>query len=189
MSTDLTDSDIDVLERLKTLRQSKGLSMRKLAKKAGVTVSYISQVEAGRISPTLATLRKLLLAMDVDFGTFFTDDSPQNETYVFRRDSMRTVSDAGRRYVFLLPRRRDVKVEAVDEFIQPIDAPEFEALTSDIMGLVLQGDMVLEVSGEPKQILNAGDAFYVRAGVPLKGTSANPDLPVRVLTVYSPPRF
>ena len=179
----------DMRKRLKQLRESLGLSMRQLAKNAGVTVSYVSQVESGRISPTLPRLRNLLLAMNTDLGGFFAERASENEKTTFRRDSMQTISDEGRRYVFLLPRRPDMALEAVDEIIQPGDSPEFESLSSDIMGLVLEGTLALEIEDKGKEVLNSGDAFYVSAGKPLRGKSADPDRSVRILTVYSPPRY
>ena len=50
---------------LKSARTAAGLTMTALAQRAGVTQPFISQVEGGSISPSLATLYGLAQALDV----------------------------------------------------------------------------------------------------------------------------
>ena len=45
-------------EKLKSLRQSQGLSQRALAQLAGLTHGNLSHIEQGKISPSVATLEK-----------------------------------------------------------------------------------------------------------------------------------
>ncbi|HEY3417587.1 MAG TPA: helix-turn-helix domain-containing protein [Armatimonadota bacterium] len=190
----MTDANImadstEIGRRLRELRQRANLSIRQLAKRAGVVASYISGVEAGRISPTIATLRKLLLGLNTDLGAFFSEPLPSDEERAFRHAAMRTAEEARRSYTFILPRRPDIPFEMVDETIMPGDTPEFEILSSDIAGYVLHGDLLLEVEGEERQLLQTNDAFFVPAGRPVRGYSARDDHPVRLLSVYSPPRY
>ena len=51
---------------LQEARSLAGLSQRDLARRAGTSQSEISRIEQGRISPTLATLEKLLHAAGYD---------------------------------------------------------------------------------------------------------------------------
>lgn len=175
--------------QIKRLRQEKRLSMRQLSKLANVTVSYISELESDRVSPTIATLRKVLVALGTDLGSFFANSATRTEDYVVRREAMRSVEDATRRYVFLLPRRQDVQVEFVEECFQPGESPEFEVISSDLAGYVVEGNLVLELEGEEQQLLRAGDAFYAPAGRPVRGSSAHKTRPVKLITVYVPPRY
>lgn len=52
-------------KRLKELRAERGLTQAALAKRAGVTLSYIGRLEIGRHDPQLSTLRKLAKALKV----------------------------------------------------------------------------------------------------------------------------
>lgn len=51
---------------IRRLREAEGLTQETLAKKAGVTQSYIAQLESGlKKSPSLPTLKKLARALGV----------------------------------------------------------------------------------------------------------------------------
>ena len=74
---------VDIGERLKTLRQQKGLSQRELARKAGVTNSTISLIEQNRVSPSIASLKKVLDGLPLSLADFFTADVEKNRDQVF----------------------------------------------------------------------------------------------------------
>jgi len=155
--------------------------MRELSRRSGVAVSFVSRLEAGRASATLATLRKLLLALGTDIGPFFADHLPAPPGCVVRRRQMRVASDRGRQYTFLLPARPDVRLVMLDEELFAGERPAFETLPGDLAGYILQGSLLLEVKGEPPQVLEPGDAFYVPAGRPVRGRCCGGDS-VRLVT-------
>jgi len=51
--------------KLKTLRETKGMSQAVLAKKAGITREYVNKLEAGRYDPTVGVLQRLARALGV----------------------------------------------------------------------------------------------------------------------------
>ncbi len=51
--------------RLRALREKRGLSVRGLAKMAGVQFSTVHRIETGKMSPRLVTLTKLAKALGV----------------------------------------------------------------------------------------------------------------------------
>ena len=168
--------------KLRALRLRAHWSMRELARQAGVAVSYVSNLEAGRVSATLAGLRKLLVVLGSDIGPFFTLEQPAVEGWVFRRPQMQATSDAGRSYTFILPARADIRLTMLDEELFAGEPPEFETLDGDFAGYVLAGELVLEFAGEPPQILQAGDAFYAPALRPVRGR-CDAGKSVRLVTV------
>jgi transcriptional regulator with XRE-family HTH domain len=170
--------------RLRHLRQRCQLSMRGLAGKAGVTAGYISGVESGRISPTIATLRKMLNAMGADIGDFFSEQTATTSGQVFRRETMRAVRDRKRFYTMILPSRPDIRLLMLDEEFKPGERPAYEALAGDLAGYVIQGELALEIEGEKITRLRAGDAFYVPAHVRVRGrASRSGSGPARLVTV------
>ena len=58
----------DLAHRLKELRKAKGLTQAVLAKRAGVTLSYIGRLEIGRHDPQLSTLQKIAKALGVSLA-------------------------------------------------------------------------------------------------------------------------
>lgn len=175
--------DLHVEARLRSLRQRCHLSMRGLAEKAGVSVGYVSGVESGAISPTIATLRKLLLAMGTDIGTFFQEKAEAEPGPVFRREEMVFVNDGGRNYTLVLPQREDVESIILDEEFMPDEkSPVMETLPGDLAGYVIKGEVLLEVEGEEPQVLRTGDAYYVKAGRQVRGHAWG-DEPARLITV------
>ena len=167
--------------RLRDLRQRCRLSMRQLAHQAGVAPSYVSGVEAGRISPTLATLRKLLMALGTDLGAFFSKTETAPAGPIFRREAMHMVADGKRCYTLILPSRPDIRLLMMDEELKPGEHPQFETLTGDIAGYVLMGELFLEVQGEPAGTLRTGDAFYIPAWKKVRGRALR-QTPARLVT-------
>jgi transcriptional regulator with XRE-family HTH domain len=60
-------------DRLKTLRELKGLSQGDIHKRSGLMRSYISRVENGHTVPSIETLEKLARALEVPLYRLFFD--------------------------------------------------------------------------------------------------------------------
>jgi transcriptional regulator with XRE-family HTH domain len=63
-------------ERIRTLRNQRGLSQEQLALKADLTPSFIGQIERGLKSPTITSIEKIVNALDVKFEDVFNFDVP-----------------------------------------------------------------------------------------------------------------
>jgi transcriptional regulator with XRE-family HTH domain len=59
-------------ERIRKLRQERGVSQEQLALKAGITPSYLGQVERGQKSPTIDSIDKVARALQVSLEELFT---------------------------------------------------------------------------------------------------------------------
>ncbi|MBV4429538.1 helix-turn-helix domain-containing protein [Clostridium tyrobutyricum] len=57
-------------EKIKEERIKKGLKQYELAKKAGISNTYLSDLEVGRTAPSIKTLDKLSKALEVDIKIF-----------------------------------------------------------------------------------------------------------------------
>ncbi len=63
-----------VAKRIRTLRESRGLSLRALADSCNVSPSTLSQIEQGETSPSVATLEKLAHGLRVSVAAFFIEE-------------------------------------------------------------------------------------------------------------------
>lgn len=78
--------DGEVGPRLRQLREQKSMSARHVADLAGLTPAYLSRLENGRLSPTVATLARLVAAMGETMSTLFAEPSGVQVTVVRRAD-------------------------------------------------------------------------------------------------------
>ena len=58
-----------ISQKLRSLREDRGLTQEELANMAGLPQSHISRLEAGRHSPSMKTLQKLASALKVDVNS------------------------------------------------------------------------------------------------------------------------
>lgn len=56
---------------IKEIRKSRGMSIRELSKKSGISRTEISRIELEEVSPTLDTLLQLANALNVDIKNTF----------------------------------------------------------------------------------------------------------------------
>jgi len=70
---------LPLADRLKKTRESRRMTAARLAAAAGVSRSFISQLESGRTSASLATLTRLAAALDVPTGVLLLADEPVDD--------------------------------------------------------------------------------------------------------------
>lgn len=84
---------MDIGPRLRAARTSRKISVRALALRTGFSASFLSQVELGQSSPSLASLRRICDALDVDLPELLRDPKRKRISPVVRRaerDSLRS---------------------------------------------------------------------------------------------------
>lgn len=64
---------MNVGERIKDLRLKKGITVNKLANLAGVSQSYLRDIELGKKQPTIEYLAYICSALDITLEAFFAD--------------------------------------------------------------------------------------------------------------------
>jgi transcriptional regulator with XRE-family HTH domain len=158
-------------DRIKALRAERQLQQRQLAEKAGLTPSMVSQIESGRLSPSLNTVGKLAGALGVPIASLF-EAPPNGRLHVSRKSDYPVVSFDGtsekwhvlgaglfqgkiRSVVSTLgPRDKGVKTDKV--VIEPGQMKLF---------YVVEGKVALHYNGD-RHVLEAGDSAYLDGGTP-----------------------
>ncbi|MEL6416022.1 MAG: helix-turn-helix domain-containing protein, partial [Pseudomonadota bacterium] len=93
------DADIDVGVRLRAVRTQSGISQRQLAKRADVANATISQIEAGKLNPTVGALKKILGGFPMSLGEFFSEGpNSERDDIFFRARDLIELSDGGVSY-------------------------------------------------------------------------------------------
>lgn len=178
----MTEAAADVTSigaRLSGLRGQHGYSIRGLAAKAGVSASLISDIEKGKVEPSITTLSRLALAMGTTIAYFFT--APRHASGRLIRASDRVPfgeSDAnpteggpsalGRTGVrFELGSPVESKVEVVHARYEVGGWFGDEPFThgGEEWGMVLSGRMKIIV-GDEVYFLDPGDSIWFPSTIP-----------------------
>ena len=157
--------------RIKGLRAERGLQQRQLAEKAGMTPSMVSQIEAGRLTPSLPTLGKLAAALGVPIASLF-EPTPNGRLHVSRKSEYPVVSFEGttEKWHVLGAGLFRGKIRAVVSTLGPRDKgmkTDKVVIDPGQMKLfyVLEGKVALHYNGETQR-LEAGDSAYLDGGTP-----------------------
>ncbi len=175
---------------LRQMRRQRGIGLRQLSRLAEISPASLTAIEKGRSSPTLATLHKVLKALGTSFAEFFANSSGPSQTPVFPRKQMRSAADKHRQYVFLTPRRPDLRFQMVHETIAPSETKaEWEVHDCDLGGVILSGGPArLEVAGHDAWVIRKGDAFYIGAGLKHRLVNLGKRT-LKQITVMEPPKY
>ena len=79
--------------RIKTLREKKGITVNKLANLAGISQSYLRDVELGNKNPTVETLSYFCDALGVTLRDFFDTDATGDKVNVFLKAELEKLND------------------------------------------------------------------------------------------------
>jgi len=157
--------------RIKSLRLERELQQRQLAEKADLAPSMVSQIESGRLTPSLNTLRKVADALGVTIATLF-DGQAAGRIQVSRRPDYPVVSFDGstERWSVLGAGLFEGKIRAVVSTLEPRSkgiATDKVVIKPGQMKLfyVLDGRVALQYNGE-RHTLEAGDSALLDGGMP-----------------------
>src|SRR6266516_4101054 len=66
--------EVDLGARIRALRLARRATLRQLAAQAAVTESFLSQVERGVASPSIASVQRIARALDLTIGQLFAEE-------------------------------------------------------------------------------------------------------------------
>jgi len=157
--------------RIKALRLERDLQQRQLAEKADLTPSMVSQIESGRLTPSLHTLGRIAAALGVPIATLF-DGHPGGRIQVSRKKDYPVVSFDGtsERWSVLGAGLFEGKIRAV---VSTLDARSKGVTTQSVvikpgqmkLFYVLDGTVALHYNGD-RQTLESGDSALLDGGAP-----------------------
>jgi transcriptional regulator with XRE-family HTH domain len=162
-----------------------------LARSAGVTASFISQVERGITSPSIDSLFNISQALDVPVFHFLLEPDTKNPVVRQNERTGITWPWAGPELSFqLLTPRSSQRLEAFMTEWQPGEPSSsiegFGETTEEFI-YVIQGQLEVRLGGDV-HLLGPGDTICFE-GVKLQGMAPRGDQTVRFLSVITPPAF
>ncbi len=176
-------------QRLRELRQRSRQSQRQLARRTGVANASISQIEAGKLNPTVSMLKKVLDGIPVSLSEFFSDASETADRIFFRAGELTEIADGGVSYRQVGGNLRERAIQLLKERYEPGAGTGRHAISHDgeECGLILSGRLRVTV-GDQEQLLGAGDAYYFRSKQPHAFHNPGSDA-CELISACTPPTF
>ena len=175
--------------RIRALRQARNLTLRELAERAGVTESFLSQVEREVTSPSIASVQKIARGLELAIAELFVEDAPHGR--VVRRAHRRRITYPGLRAVDeFLTSGLDGRLQVILSTVEPGGGTGDEAYAHDSdeeVVIVLAGRLELWVA-EERYVLEEGDSVTYSSRLKHRNTNIG-DTTAIVLFCLTPPSF
>ncbi len=175
--------------RLKEIRTGLNLSQRQLARQSGVANATISQIEAGKLNPTVSMLKKVLDGIPISLSEFFGDELEIHDRVFFRADELTEIADGGVSFRQVGANLANRAIQFMNECYQPGAGTGKHAITheGEECGTILSGRLEVTV-GDQVAVLAKGDAYYFKSNQPHQFRNPG-NVPCELISACTPPTF
>jgi transcriptional regulator with XRE-family HTH domain len=184
-----TDGKLELGERLRAIRVLRRLTLREVADAAGVSESFVSQLERGRSNASVATLQRLAAALGIEISDLFAGEREAGPRVLRRRERQQLEWGHLGRKALLTPKpfhSLEVVAAAFDPGGSTGDEPYTHGDSEELL-LVLAGRVHLQLGSELLD-LSTGDSVNYRSSTPHRVSNPGGE-PAEVLFVISPPSY
>ncbi len=177
-----------VSERLRELRKIQNLSLRTLAKKAGISASSLSLIEGGQVSPSIATLEKVCAALELPITSLFDETPGESDPLVMPARNRRRVYSTTS-HATVEPLARGFAAKKMQPLLITLDPggevgeQPYAGIKGEEFGVVLSGTTLFEQGGKAYN-LGPLDAVYFDPHQPHNWKNPGTD-PATILLVVS----
>jgi len=181
---------VDVGERLRAIRRLRRATLKTVADRAGLSESFLSQVERGQSNASVASLKRIAAALGVNVADLFEPNGSRTRPRVLRREGRPalTFGTLGRKYM-LTPRPLEhlqVIVGELDEGGSTGDEPYTHGDSEELL-VVLAGIVSVQLGTEVFELCT-GDSIDYRSSTPHRLTNIGGE-PAEVMWIISPPSY
>lgn len=162
----------EIGQRIRTIREDKGLSLAEMSRLTGFEIDFLSNIESNKVQPQLGTLIKLSKALDSAFGRLISGVGDKLYSVTRKTEQKivsRSTSQKGKKHLYtyksLAPEVKGRHMEAM--LVQLEENPEEEISVHDGEEFiyVLDGSAVVKI-GDDKFELEPGDSVYYLSTTP-----------------------
>jgi transcriptional regulator with XRE-family HTH domain len=175
-------------EKIKRLRLRKSMGLVELGEKTGLSASFLSQLETGRVVPTIRNLARIAMVFGKDMSYFFQADRDSLFRISKNKDRVRLPQGEGSNPTYIA---ESFGILVPDNTMKPCIAEFLPASrNAGFRPTVFQGfEIVVSLSGamaitygDRREILETGDSLYLDAGTP-RVYSAAGDVSARAMVI------
>ena len=156
---------------VRSLRTKKNLTLHDLAKITRRSVSLLSQVETGKVSPSFSTMRIIADSLDISLSLLILDegtDEARDASLMEVRERKVLTTQGGVEHQ-LLSRNLALPFEFISFELPPGASTGEEPYSHEGLecGLLLEGTMEIQV-GDKSYRMKPGDTFTLNSSIPHK---------------------
>jgi len=167
--------ELNLGEKIKTLRQRRGMSLQQMADQTNLSKPLLSQIESEVVAPPVATLLKISKALNVNIGYFFQAEESEKRAVIVRKNERKQVfrrihEDASKVGYYY----ESLAYPKVDKHMEPFQV-QFEVKKKEDLlffthkgeefVFVLEGQLEFNYENETF-LLEAGDSLYFDSSLP-----------------------
>ncbi|WP_303850456.1 helix-turn-helix domain-containing protein [Seleniivibrio woodruffii] len=173
--------------KLREIRKKLGMTLEDISQKTGFTKSFISQIENGKNSPSIASLKKICFALGTTISELFEDE--RNIVNVFDPSEYKVFKNKSISMSFIASKLVNRKLEPMLIELDPYGetGSEYYQHVGEEFGYVIEGEICV-VIGADEYHLPAGHSIYFSSNMPHKIRNRT-DKPAVALWVDTPPTF
>jgi len=176
-----------IAKNLKAIRESKKLSLEKVAELTGVSKTMIGQIERGESAPTITTIWKIANGLKVSFTSLI--NHPQPDTIIVSKSDIQILfEDNGKYRVYPhFPFEEDKRFEM---YAVEIDKGGFLSADSHMEGTeelltIFEGELTIRVNYE-EYTVGSGDSIRFKADRPHSYHNSGETLTRLSMVLYYP---
>lgn len=184
--------DLDVINtkignKVKELRNRNGLTQQELADRTELTKGFISQLEQGKVSPSVETLFDLIECLGTTPDLFFKDETPEKVVYS-KNEFFEKIDENGNSIQWMVPPAQKFAMEPLLVVIEPgTELENDKPHEGEEFGYVITGKITLYL-GADAHTVKAGESFYYPAKKNHKIANTGTK-PAKFVWVSTPPTF
>lgn len=153
-------------ERIKRIREHKGLQLNDLAKRVGISASALSQIEKAKTFPSIQTLKLIADNLQTTVGELIGENESLFNNPVFRKEEnlFAERNDSGTEVYIVSQHDVSKQLETfMLTFVQNSDSLGlFKHHNGQIFGYLLSGEIQFEIDNKSFVVL-PGDTIYFNA--------------------------
>jgi transcriptional regulator with XRE-family HTH domain len=176
---------------IRRLRKRQNYSLREFGKKVGVSASFLSQVEKGKISPSLSKLKDIANVLNTTIGLLIGETDHHTINPVIKKADRRHADHLGTGFHVELLSSPD-PYKQMEPFIIRLDAkaasgPKQQQHFGQVFVYILRGRLKISLN-QNNHIIDEGDCIYFNANIPHSFANVSKGV-TEALWVVTPPTF
>lgn len=175
--------------RIRALREARGLTQAAFAKSVGVSTGLISQVEHGLTDPSLHTLRRIAQSLELPIFSLFQEEGAVDPVRVIRQDRRMHVRSPHGDITYSRISGGVGQLELLEGRLEPAGTSSEEPWShpSEECTVVLSGQLTVAVGDDSWELAN-GDSCSFNSRLPHRYLNEG-DETCRFLIAVTPPSY